>query len=288
MVNDVETVLREIRERVIAEHESTASVAVISSAAPSHPETNSNHSAASDRLSAQLAITARAWDRLPPLVSNRSGALRRIEISIKKAFRPLTRWFTWEQVNFNAAVHHALLEALAMLRTQDQELSTLRAAITNEVNKHDQKIEELAQQLQMTQARAESQSNDLRALSLRHDEAKPQFAHIDATLKRYSEMMSDLAEEMRKGHADLTREIQERFPEMASTLESALKKLDQDFNDKIESRIAEVSADVREEQRVCFKQLSLEIAEAAILEDRGRRALESRVEKLERDSQPSK
>lgn len=273
MVNDVETVLREIRERVIAEDESTAPVAVNSSGSPAldtPPETNANHSAALDRLSAQLAITARAWDRLPPLVSNRSGALRRIEISIKKAFRPLTRWFTWEQVNFNAAVHHALLEALAMLRTQEQELAALRATIANEVRNRDQKIGDLGRQLQNIQARAES----------RHDEAKTQFAHIDATLKRYSEMMSDLAKEMRKGHADLTREIQERFPEMASTLESALKKLDQDFND----RIAEVSADLREEQRVCFKQLSLETAEAAILEDRGRRALESRLERLEKNA----
>src|SRR5205085_5671162 len=175
MVNDVETVLREIRERVIAENESSAPVAVISSASPSldtHPQADSNHSPALDRLSAQLAITARAWDRLPPLVSNRSGALRRIEISIKKAIKPLTRWFTWEQVNFNAAVHHALLEALAMLRTQEQELTALRATIANEVNSRDQKIGDLDRQLQSIQASAESQSNDLRALSLRHDEAK--------------------------------------------------------------------------------------------------------------------
>src|ERR1041384_8307925 len=146
MVNDVETVLREIRERVIAEHESSAPVAVIPSGSPTldtHPESDSNHRAALDRLSAQLAITARAWDRLPPLVSNRSGALRRIEISIKKAFRPLTRWFTWEQVNFNAAVHHALLEALAILRTQEQELT----AIANEVAT----IGDLERQLQSIQ-----------------------------------------------------------------------------------------------------------------------------------------
>src|SRR2546430_1697311 len=171
MVNDVETVLREIRERVIAENESNAPVAVFAPASPSldtHPDADSNHSAALDRLSAQLAITARAWDRLPPLVSNRSGALRRIEVSIKKAFRPLTRWFTWEQINFNAAVHHALLESLAMLRTQEQELAGLRATISNEVSNRDQKIGELDRQLQTIQARAQSQSNDLRALSLGH------------------------------------------------------------------------------------------------------------------------
>lgn len=269
MVNDVETVLREIRERVIAEHEPSAPVAVISSASPTldpHPETDSNHSATLDRLSAQLGITARAWDRLPPLVSNRSGALRRIEISLKKAFRPLTRWFTWEQVNFNAAVHHALLEALAMLRAQDQELTTLRATMANEVSNRDQKIGEL----QGIQARTE----------LRQGEARNQFAHIEATLRRYSEMMSDLAEEMRTGHADLTNELQVRFPQMAAEVEAGLQKLAQDFDVKL----AEISAELHEEQRVCFKQLSLETGEAAILEDRGRRALESRMERLEKNA----
>src|SRR5437763_5922995 len=277
MVNDVETVLREIRERVIAENESSAPVAAILSASPSpdtHPEADSNHSAALDRLSAQLAITARAWDRLPPLVSNRSGALRRIEISIKKAIKPLTRWFTWEQVNFNAAVHHALLETLAMLRTQEQELTALRATIANEVSNRDQKIGELDRRPERIQAGAE----------LRHGESKTQFAQVDATLKRYSEMMSDLAEEMRIGQAELTNELQARFPQMAADVEAGLQKIAHDFDDKL----AEISAELQEEQRVCFKQLSLETGEASILEDRGRRALESRVEKLERDSQPSK
>jgi hypothetical protein len=274
MVNDVETVLREIRERVIAENESSASVAVIGSASSSPNidlPANSNHNASLDRLSAQLSITARAWDRLPPLVSNRSGALRRIEISIKKAFRPLTRWFTWEQVNFNAAVHHALLETLAMLRAQEQELIALRAAIAGEVSIRDQKLGDLERQLQSIQARSE----------LRYGEAKTQFARIDATLKRYSEMMSDLAEEMRKGHADLTNELQARFPQMADDVQAGLEKLAHDLARDFDAKLAEISVELHEEQRVCFKQLSLETNEAAILEDRGRRALESRVEKLE-------
>jgi cell division protein ZapA (FtsZ GTPase activity inhibitor) len=64
---------------------------------------------------------------------------------------------------------------------------------------------------------------------------------------------------------------------MAADVEAGLEKIARDFD----VRMAEISAELREEQRVCFKQLSLESAEAAILEDRGRRALESRVEKLE-------
>jgi hypothetical protein len=81
----------------------------------------------------------------------------------------------------------------------------------------------------------------------------------------------------------LTNELQARFPQMAADVETGLRKLAHDFDVKL----AEISAELHEEQRVCFKQLSLETGEAAILEDRGRRALESRVEKLERDSQPS-
>ena len=275
MVNDVETVLREIRERVIAENQSSAPMAVISSASPdTNSHTDSNQTASLDRLSAELAITARAWDRLPPLVSNRRGALGRLEISLKRIFKPLTRWFTWEQVNFNAAVHHALLDVLAVVKAQEEQLRAL-------------------QQVQaVIEARVEMQANELRALTesneRRSAELKEHLTRVDATLKRHSEMMAELAEEMRKGHADLTREVHERFPEMASTLESALKKLDRDFNDRLDARTAEISADFREEQRVCFKQLSLETGEAAILEDRGRRALESRLLKLEQTARESK
>ena len=41
-------------------------------------------------------------------------------------------------------------------------------------------------------------------------------------------------------------------------------------------------------EQTAVERALVETGEAAILEDRGRRALESRVEKLERDSQPSK
>jgi hypothetical protein len=38
-----------------------------------------------------------------------------------------------------------------------------------------------------------------------------------------------------------------------------------------------------EEQRVCFKQLSLEAGEAAVRADRARRQLETRLEAIERE-----
>src|ERR1044071_1014715 len=128
MVNEVETVLREIGERVIAENKSALPATAISSEpkpAELSLQIDSGQPASLERLAAQFAITARAWDRLPPLVSNRRGALARIEIWIKKIFRSLTRWFTWEQVNFNAATHHALLEALAVLKAHEDILRTI-------------------------------------------------------------------------------------------------------------------------------------------------------------------
>ncbi len=54
-------------------------------------------------------------------------------------------------------------------------------------------------------------------------------------------------------------------------------------------RLAEFEREVRErmnalleEQRVCFRQLSLEAGEAAVLHDRARRQLEARIEDIEK------
>jgi len=67
-----------------------------------------------------------------------------------------------------------------------------------------------------------------------------------------------------------------------------MKETDQTRAD-ITSRLAELAGELREsdqqlreEQRVCFKQLSLEASEAAISEDRGRRLIQSRLDELEK------
>ena len=44
----------------------------------------------------------------------------------------MSRWFTWEQVNFNSAVHHALSEALQTLSAYQQELAGLRGELSKE------------------------------------------------------------------------------------------------------------------------------------------------------------
>src|SRR5262249_2702095 len=57
--------------------------------------------------------------------------------------------------------------------------------------------------------------------------------------------------------------------------------------DELNTRLAGLAADLPDEQRVCFKQLSLETREAAQEQTRARQAIDARLGKLERaDSRP--
>ncbi len=80
--------------------------------------------------------------------------------------------------------------------------------------------------------------------------------------------------------AELNARLSETNTEAGARISNLAKEIDE--------RLSVLAADLREEQRVCFKQLSLETSEAAVLEDRGRRAIESRLEKLEQPGTPDK
>jgi len=215
---EVESTLREIRERVrkSAELEAEALRAVVSSAANGsitpRGESATRTPETMARIDAYLTTTARAWDRLPPLVSNRSGGLARLELWVKRRFKQATRWYSWEQINFNAAVHHALRDTLDALLDLEQQLGQLRADMSAEMETYRAQME------------AEQRARSLEV-----------NAHL----------------------ADLTRELRERDQQ----------RLD--------------------EQRVCFKQLSLEMSEAEVLLDRARRDFESRLDKLESSKRKS-
>lgn len=201
MANEVETILNEIRERLRLDQEqanASAALAVQGDSAKDafalpYRESGPESSESLRRMSAHLTTTGRAWRRLPPLWSNRTGVAARLELWIKTRLKIMSRWFTWEQVNFNSAVHHALSESSHMLASNQQELAGLR--------------------------------NELRG-------------------------------------SGVGGELTTRLAELAHELRESDQQL-------------------REEQRVCFKQLSLEAGEAAVAEDRGRRAIESRLSKLE-------
>src|SRR5712672_540127 len=104
---DVEIILNQIRERVVSEENARLPGTAVSTTTSSSngSASGSNPDEALARLSEQLTVTGRAWNRLPPIFSNRQGALARIELWMKNLYTPLTRWLTCEQANLNRAVH---------------------------------------------------------------------------------------------------------------------------------------------------------------------------------------
>jgi SMC interacting uncharacterized protein involved in chromosome segregation len=263
MVSEVETILKEIRERVRTDHaqrtasgrlviqNETAADALVQPAGDSESSTDSLA-----RLSANLTTTERAWDRLPPIYSNRSGMPARVELWIKARLKSLSRWFTWEQVNFNAAVHQALSDTLEALRTHEHELTRMRAQTKQEAEARLARLEQSEQDIQGLRDHIGALAAEMRS---RVSSLAKQDAAIEGRLTEANAAQSDL-------NARLSEMSRPRTADVAK---------------EIDARLSALASDLREEQRVCFKQLSLEASEATVLEDRGRRAIESRLEKLE-------
>jgi hypothetical protein len=244
---EVETTLREIRERVrkAAELESTFPRTAVGDEAnlplsPSaEPGTKTPHTLA--RIDAYLTTTARAWDRLPPIVSNRSGALARLELWVKRHFKKATRWYSWEQINFNAAVHHALRDTLDALLDLEKRLEQLRAEKNAEKEVSERQREQIQRDIATQRAQIESQ--------------RAAFESQRAEFKAY--------------RGQIEAEQQARSLELNARLDDLVREL----RERDQHRL--------EEQRVCFKQLSLEMSESEVLLDRARRDFESRLDKLE-------
>jgi hypothetical protein len=235
---EVEIVLREIRERVLSapppeQPTSKVSLPVTGNGAGDSliigNKGNETASEALARIGSYLTTTGRAWDRLPPVLSNRGGAAARLELWIKARFKSLTRWFTWEQVNFNAAIHHALRDTIEALSDYQRALEILRAeseARGVELEKH-----------QRAELRAESEA---RRIELEKHQTETNAAIEVQRIQGEARLL------------ELVAELRER------------------------------DGRLQDEQRVCFKQLSLETSEAAVLEDRARRKTEALLEELTR------
>jgi len=154
---EVENILREIRERVLAEQREAQLAAAAAqnngSASPSESFVETADSLQSDLalINSYLVTTGRAWDRLPPVVSNRTGAFARLELSFKRYMKRATRWYAWEQVNFNAAVHQALRDLLPIVERQQGQLRELRA----QIHRSDANRAELVREFESLVARIE-------------------------------------------------------------------------------------------------------------------------------------
>jgi hypothetical protein len=296
---EVENTLREIRERVLADAGLRAPVAAAANGEPAgqagkgaadggaRPSAGASGEALAS-LDANLATTARAWSRLPPLLTYRSGAAARLELWLKRLVKRAAHWFTWEQVNFNSAVHHALGDvraALGELRTSLAEtrtslaetrtsLAETRASLDAEEQAHARTREELLAELRDGRAAAESDRARLAELQARLAHAEARF---DAGAAQLRQALAAALERLAEGQRAASAEA------LAAQRASAA-----DQSAQIEARAAELHEELRrradallEEERVCFKQLSLEASEAAVMHDRSRRQLEARLETLE-------
>jgi hypothetical protein len=256
---EVETVLREIRERVIAQPLPEPSSGSIpgdangnqSAQVTAIAENSTRSSEAISRLNAHLTTTARAWDRLPPVFSNRSGTPARIEVWIKARLKKLTHWFTWEQVNFNAAVHHALGETLKTLSEQDAAIRSQLAeneTLRGEIQAQRDEIDTLRAQLQ---ADAAARKADLQ-------NQQQQTNALQAELRGELEAVRIHSE-------DQAAELQKKTNAESAKLAGELR----DRMDRLEN-----------EQRVCFKQLSLETNETAVSSDRAQQRIHALLEEM--------
>jgi hypothetical protein len=263
---EVENTLREIRERVLADagrrvaaagvNEMTALASAGSNAAG--PDEHASGAAeALARMDANLSTTGRAWSRLPPLLSYRRGAAARLELWLKRQVKRVAHWFTWEQVNFNSATHHALGDARDALAAHEQALARLQSELKSE----------LLVSLRSLRTEAEADRERISELQARLAQAETSFDAGAAQLRK-----------------TLATGI-ERLVEEQRTLASALRE---DQRAQIQARAAELQSEMRdrvegllEEQRVSFKQLLLEAGESAVMHDRARRQIEARIEALE-------
>jgi hypothetical protein len=252
MVDDVEDILREIAERVKAEQAMAPTsrsngedaAGQITAAALQEPN-ESPLKPSLARLESYLTTTSRAWDRLPPVFSYRSGAVARFELWIKRILKRFTRWYTWEQVNFNAAVDHSLRDAVSALSNLQEQVLRLRSE-TLALAKRAEQIDAL---LQTTRSEIDFQRKDLDYALEHHRSAETQQQKLDLHVALQLEA--------------LTAQLEARVRELTSELRQSNENLLQ-------------------EQRVSFKQLSLEISETGTGVERSRREIQTRLQKLEK------
>ena len=250
---DVEVILNQIRERVVTEENTrTLDARPTNTEAENGSASVANHDEALSRMESHLAVTSRAWDRLPPIFSNRQGLFARIELWIKKASKPFTRWFTWEQINFNRAANEALVGVVEMLRSNVEEIATLRA--------------QLAAEMHQLRSTVDGQAVELRKIETRLDQIE---ARLGSSVNSHSQLVAE--------HTKLAEQV----IELGAAIREEQRASKSEYDQEINRRLTALAADLKEEQRVCFRQLSLEASESAVLEDRARRSLLARLEKLE-------
>lgn len=262
---DVEDILEEIRERVRAGESTMVQLShesVGDSPSPAEKERSPQFTLSLTRSYSGLTVMARAWDRLPPLVSNRSGTVARLELWVKAQLKRLTRWFTWEQVNFNAATHEALRDIVESLSNFEQHVARSQANTTDRLALQQAELD--AQRAELKAQRAELNAN--------RAELNAHLAESRSAAAQQHQLIENRKSDMEAALADLRNQLA-AIDTQRIALQAQLAALATELRERDENLL--------DEQRVCFKQLSLEASESLVLQDRARRELESRLAKLE-------
>jgi hypothetical protein len=233
---EVQEILREIRERVRAGalpssgHEELA-----------HPASESQSELQTTDLLARLEThsktTLRAWNRLPPLTSKRSGLLARLELWFKRQMRRATRWYAWEQINFNAAVKDALQDVTAALSNQEREIKNLRHQLAA-----------------VTHTKAQLASH-LSSLESGISDFESSFAALYERFAAFDDRLAALPYGETQALRDEVRALQVSITDLHGTFHENLARLRDEQSARAEQ--------LQDEHRVAFKQLSLEIKETA-------------------------
>ena len=215
---EVESILREIRERVLSEQRAGKDITATRATSSggngageslqeiTHDENETLTAESLSLINSYLTTTARAWDRLPPLVSSRSGLMARVELWLKRQLKRATHWYTWEQVNFNAAVHYALRDLLPVLAAQAAHEQELRRQLAESEVRVTKKLE---------QSQAE--------LTAKLDELQTEIDSERRATETQRNQLAGLESELREGHQRLQEEQRVCFKQLAlETSEAAV------------------------------------------------------------------
>ncbi len=229
---------------------------------------------------AGLTVLSRAWDRLPPLVTNRTGTLARLDLWLKRKLKSALRWLTWEQVNFNAATHQTFIEVIDALQQQKVFLSKLQEQMIAE-------FQDTREKLESHQHKLETQRVDfLHEIRIRKDHVERQQNTFSSQLASFNALLSDLRVKIENSGKDLEllrNELNTEYGDRVRSIEERFVQLVGEFHELVDEFRGRDER-LFDEQRVSFKQFSLELSESQVLQDRARRELENRLAKLEKSN----
>ena len=122
-------------------------------------------------------------------------------------------------------------------------------------------------------------------------EVAAQQDQLDDVTNQFANVRDELKKQLRAQEMEfnvLRADVRQRL----EALQTSLDEIKNSNAAEAQARIAEIVNEFRErderlldEQRVCFKQLSLQLTESQVLEDRARHDLDARLNKLENKNQ---